>query len=124
MPRTRPSLALALVALAVTGCGDAGPSVRERTGNFSVALDEYFMRPQEIRVPSGGRLTVTIVNRGRRSHTFRIRSADHNVLAEPSIKPGERRRRRGFRLAEGTYRMYCVLANHEELGMYGELTVG
>jgi plastocyanin len=124
MPRTRPSLALALVALAVAGCGDAGPSVRERTPNFSVTLDEYYMRPQEIRVPKGRRLTVTIVNRGRLGHTFRIRSENRNVLVEPTIKPGERRQRRGFRLAAGNYRMYCVLANHEELGMYGELTVG
>jgi plastocyanin len=125
MPWIRPSLALALAALAITGCGDAGPSVRERTGNFSVTIDEYYMRPQEIRVPKGGRLSVTITNRGRLGHTFRIRSqSGRNVLSEPTIKPGETRERRDFRLAAGNYRMYCVLANHEELGMYGELTVG
>ena len=124
MPWTRPSLALALAALALTGCGDAGPSVREPTGDFSVTLDEYYMRPQTIRVAKNRRLTVTVVNRGRISHTFRIRSANHNVLAVPSIKPGGSRQRRDFRLAAGTYRMYCVLANHEELGMYGSLTVG
>jgi hypothetical protein len=46
MPWTRPSLALALAALVISGCGDGGPSVRERTGNFSVTLDDYLIRPQ------------------------------------------------------------------------------
>ena len=98
--------------------------MREPTGSFSVTLDEFLIRPQKIEVPAGKRLTVSITNRGARGHTFRIRGANRNVLAESTIKPGETRVRRNFRLARGTYRMYCVLANHEELGMYGELKVG
>ena len=59
MHRTRPSLALVILALALGGCGDGGEPVRERDGSFTVTLDEYFLRPQEIRVPKGRRLTVT-----------------------------------------------------------------
>ena len=122
MPRTRTSLALAVAALVVAGCGDAGPLVRDDT-SFTVALDDYLLRPQEVRVPKGRRLTVTVVNRGRLGHTFRIRSLnDRNVLAMTTIRPGEQASR-GVRLAAGHYTMYCVLANHEELGMYGTLTV-
>jgi uncharacterized cupredoxin-like copper-binding protein len=124
MSRNRPSLALAVAALALAGCGSAGAPVRERDPSFTVRLDDYLIRPQEIRVPKGRRLTVTAINDGRLGHTFRIRSLnDRNVLAFTTIRPGERTTRE-VRLAAGRYRMYCALANHEELGMYGTLTVG
>jgi plastocyanin len=122
MSRTRPSLALVIAALAVAGCGDAGPPVREDT-SFTVRLDDYLMRPQQVRVPKGRRLNVTVINRGRLGHTFRIRSVNRNVLAMTTIRPGQQSSR-DVRLAAGHYTMYCVLANHEELGMHGTLTVG
>ena len=120
---TRTLTALALSALALTACGGSEPTVRERTGNFAVTLDDYLIRPQSIRVPARGELTATVTNRGRLGHTFRIRSKNHNVLAFTTIEPGETKSR-SFRLGKGTYTMYCVLANHEELGMYGTLVVG
>jgi plastocyanin len=125
MPRrTRTPLVLALAAVAaIAGCGDAGPTVRVEGTTFTVVLDDYLMRPQNIRVPSGRRLTVTVVNRGRIGHTFRIRSPNQNVLVVPTLPPGESASRR-FRLAPGGYELYCALANHEELGMHGTLTVG
>jgi plastocyanin len=123
MPLTRPSLALAFLALALTGCGDAGAPVRERSPNFTVRLDDYLIRPQELRVPKGGRLTATVVNQGRLGHTLRIRVGERNVLRFTTVRPGERKSR-SFRLAPGHYEMYCALANHEELGMRGTLTVG
>jgi plastocyanin len=121
--RTRTLIALALSVLALAACGGSQPTVRERSGSFSVALDDYLMRPQSIRVPASDKLTATITNHGRLGHTFRVRSTNHNVLAFTTIEPGETKSR-SFRLRKGTYRMYCVLANHEELGMYGTLVVG
>jgi plastocyanin len=120
---TRTLIALALSVLALTACGSSQPTVRERTGSFAVTLDDYLMRPQSIRVAGSDKLTATITNHGRLGHTFRIRGANHNVLSFTTIEPGETKSR-SFRLAKGTYRMYCVLANHEELGMYGTLVVG
>jgi plastocyanin len=120
---TRTLTALALSALAFTACGGEQPTVRERTGNFSVTLDDYLIRPQSIRVPAGGNVTATVTNRGRLGHTFRIRGTNHNVLSITTLEPGETKSRTR-RLAKGTYTMYCVLANHEELGMSGTLVVG
>ena len=98
--------------------------MRARGTSFTVVLDDYLMRPQQLRVPKGRRLTVTVVNRGRLGHTFRIRSVNAQRAGDSRRSgPGEQPSR-GFRLAAGHYAMYCVLANHEELGMYGTLTVG
>jgi plastocyanin len=123
--RTRTFIALPLSALAFAfpACGGSGPTVRERTPNFTVTLDDYLMRPQTLRVPKGRQLTVTAVNRGRLGHTFRIRSINHTVLRLTTIEPGKQFSR-SFKLAPGTYRMFCALANHEELGMHGTLVVG
>ena len=121
--RTRTLVPALVAALALPACGGDGTQVRARTASFDVTLDDYLIRPQNLRVPSGERLTVTAANRGRLGHTFRIRAARRNVLAITTIEPGETKSR-SFRLGPGTYRMYCVLANHEELGMYGTLQVG
>ena len=107
----------------LAACGGSETPVRERTGSFKVTLDDYLIRPQSLRVPGGQELTVSATNRGRLGHTFRIRGASRNVLAITTIEPGETKSR-SFRLKAGKYTMYCVLANHEELGMYGTLRVG
>jgi plastocyanin len=121
--RTRTPIALLLCALLLAACGGSGATVREPSGKFSVTLDDYLIRPQELRVPSG-RLTVTVTNRGRLGHTLRFRTrTERNVLAFTTLEPGESKTR-SVRLSRGTYTMYCVLANHEELGMHGTLVVG
>jgi plastocyanin len=121
--RTASSLALVLSALSLAACGDSGPTVRERSPSFAIALDDYLLRPQSVRVPKGRRLTVTVANRGRLGHTFRIRSTNHTVLRLTTIEPGAQQSR-SFNLAPGVYRMFCALSNHEELGMHGTLAVG
>jgi plastocyanin len=118
---TRSLVALFLCALALAACGGSAAAVRE-PAKFSVTLDDYLIRPQKLRVPSGD-LAVTVTNRGRLGHTFRIRGKSRNVLAFTTLEPGETKTR-AFKLKRGTYTMYCVLANHEELGMYGTLVVG
>ena len=121
--RVRTLTLLAVVASALAGCGDAGAPVRANDTSVTIRLDDYLIRPQELRVPKGRRLTFTVTNRGRLGHTFRIRTPNHNVFALTTIEPGETVER-SVRLAAGRYTMYCALANHEELGMHGTLTVG
>jgi plastocyanin len=121
--RNATSIALALCVLVLAACGGSGTTVRERSGRFSVTLDDYLIRPQSVRVPRGKAVTVTVTNRGRLGHTFRIRGRTRNVLAIQTLEPGETKTETR-KLAKGTYTMYCVLANHEELGMYGTLVVG
>ena len=111
-----------LALLALAGCGSAGAPVKADDRRAQITLDDYTIRPQDLTVKSG-KLTVTVSNEGRLGHTFRIRGRNKNVLAFETLQPGETKSRT-FRLGRGTYTMYCALANHEELGMYGTLVVG
>lgn len=120
--QTRTLALLLTAALALPACGGT-PTVRTRSPSFTVRLDDYLIRPQRLRVPKGERLTITVVNRGRLGHTFRIRSRNHNVLNLTTIPPNESKSR-SFDLAPGNYTMFCALSNHEELGMSGTLVVG
>ena len=120
---TRTPIVLVLCALLLTACGGSGAAVKEPSSRFTVTLDDFLIRPQNITVPSGREFKLTVANRGRLGHTFRIRTrTDRNVLAFTAIEPGGSKTR-SFKLGRGTYTMYCVLANHEELGMYGTLKV-
>ncbi|MDA0159367.1 cupredoxin domain-containing protein [Solirubrobacter ginsenosidimutans] len=118
---TRRLLALFTCALALAACGGAPAAVRERSSKAALTLDDYLIRPQTVSVPRG-EVTFTVTNRGRLGHTFRIRGKTKNVLAMQTLEPGESKTETR-KLAKGTYTMYCVLANHEELGMYGTLVV-
>ena len=119
VPTRTPLLVLA-TALAVA-CG--GTPTTKAPARFTITLDDYLIRPQRIEVPKGRQLTVTVVNRGRLGHTFRIRSVNHNVMQLTTIPPGASKTR-SFKLAAGNYTMYCALSNHEELGMSGTFIVG
>jgi plastocyanin len=121
--RSLTPLAPVAIVLALAGCGSAGEPVRERATTFTVNVDEFLIRPQELRVPKGKRLTMTVTNRGRLGHSLRIRGATKNILNFEFLRPGESRTRE-FSPGAGTYTMYCVLANHEELGLHGKLRVG
>jgi plastocyanin len=116
-------IATLLAVLALAGCGSAGAPVRTSSPSFTVTLDDYLIRPQEIRVPKGHPLTITVFNHGRLGHTFRIRrGATHVLLAITTIQPGQSKTAT-IKLKPGKYTMFCALANHEELGMSGKLTV-
>ena len=115
-------LVLALSAAALPACGSAEPEARARDGRIAVALDDFRYRPQQIQA-SPGRIRFGLVNRGRLAHTFRLERGEDKIVAKvSSLLPGDRARK-AVRVRTGTYRFFCALSNHEELGMYGTLVV-
>ena len=116
------TLALVAVPLALaTGCGAAEPAVPARKGRVAIALDDYLLDPQELTARPGP-LTLTVRNRGRIGHSLRLRREDEVRVTVLTLLPGERETVTRS-LPAGTYRMYCAIGNHEELGMWGTLTV-
>ena len=115
-----PVLVLAL-ALATPGCNDDTPPARPQAGTVGVTLDDFLIRPQRVRARAG-RIAFEAVNRGKLGHTLRVKRGDRELVAIKSLLPGESGRGEAT-FERGEYKLVCVLGNHEELGMYGTLTV-
>jgi uncharacterized cupredoxin-like copper-binding protein len=111
-------LTIALLA----GCGSAPRTLRADDGRVAFTLDDFSITPQKVRVPAG-RVTFTATDRGRTTHTLRVTDGIHDLLSITTLHPGARGSATAT-LKRGTYKLYCAIANHEELGMWGTLVVG
>jgi uncharacterized cupredoxin-like copper-binding protein len=120
MPHVRTTVAL-LAAVLLAGCGGAGPTVEARGQRVEIELDDFLIRPQNIRTQAG-RLTFAVTNQGRLGHNFRLRDGAREVVEVTTLLPGESATRTAT-LRPGSYKMLCTVANHEQLGMTGRLVV-
>jgi plastocyanin len=120
MPLMRTTAAL-LAAVLLAGCGGSGPAVQARDQRVQIELDDFLIRPQNVRAQAG-RLTFAVTNLGRLGHNFRLRDSGREVVEVTTLLPGESATASAT-LRPGTYKMVCTVANHEQLGMTGRLVV-
>ena len=120
MPHARATAALVAQA-AVIGCGGDEPTAVIRDDTVEIALDEFFIRPQNVEV-TAGTVRFTVADRGRLRHSFRLWGPDSAPVEVETIFPGDAVERRAD-LTQGEYRMVCTVSNHAELGMTGRLVV-
>lgn len=124
-----PLVAVLAVAAAVAGCGDDAPYVPARGHTIRLRLDEYRILPQRITVPAG-RVTIVARDAGRLTHNVAIVQFDRPLGEDeekqyartPTAHPGDVVRTSAT-LRPGKYRIVCTIANHDNLGQYGELKV-
>ncbi len=115
-------LTLVTAGVWLAGCGQPPrPSTVPAGDPLSLELRDYRFRPQALRARAG-RARVEVVNRGRLPHAFQLRLEGRERLRIPTVLPGERGAATTT-LKRGSYRFACPIANHEELGMHGVLTV-
>jgi plastocyanin len=120
--------ALLAVAIALaTGCSDDDP-VRSDRPVVRVTLDEYAITPQDVSVPPG-KVELVARNIGRLTHNLQVEipPEDPDEQTEtlgqtPTAQPGTTVSAT-VDLKPGTYLMRCSLANHDDLGMTGNLVV-
>ncbi len=125
----RATLALLGAAALLTGCGEPAP-VTDRDGVLRITMDEYTLRPQDLKVRAG-RIKIVATNRGRLAHDVVIETLVQDegeqaeVLGRTAVaRAGQRVRERDtIRLAPGRYRILCDIANHDNLGQHGILEV-
>lgn len=87
-----------------------------------VTGSEYFFDPETVVAEGGGSLEITFVNDGSIAHNLTVFNDDSEVAATETFPGGEEETVTAD-LEPGTYRMVCTVANHEELGMVGEIEV-
>ena len=89
-------------------------------GQIEIALMEYEMKPNKIRVKPGA-VTFVLRNEGRFAHNFHVEGPGVEAHAE-KFSPG-RTVRLEVTLQEGDYKISCPLSNHDQRGMHGTLVV-
>ena len=121
MPLVRLTATL-LAAAVLGGCGGAGPTVQVRDQRAEIQLDDFLIRPQNVRAQAG-ELTFAVSNEGRLGHNLRLRGgSEGEQVVTTTLLPGDEATKT-VRLAPGSYTMLCTVANHEQLGMTGRLVV-
>jgi uncharacterized cupredoxin-like copper-binding protein len=124
MPRPMPlvrTTAVLLAAVVLGGCGGSGPTVQARGQRLAIELDDFMIRPQNVRADAG-ELTFEVTNQGRLGHNFRLRDGGRDVVEVTTLLPGKSATATAT-LKRGSYKMVCTVANHEQLGMTGRLVV-
>jgi len=128
--RARLCIPIIAALAAIAGCGDDDPYAAAGGRTVEVRLDEYRVLPTRITAPSG-RLRITGRNVGRLTHNVAVvqferplgDEQEHQYARTPTAHPGERVSTT-VTLKRGKYRLICTIANHDNLGQYGELKVG
>ena len=95
--------------------------MRAKDDAIALTVRDFRYAPQNI-TAKPGRLKVTVTNRGRLAHSFRVERKNTIVAKISSLLPGDSDST-SFKVRKGDYRFFCALSNHEELGMYGTLVV-
>lgn len=134
MTGRRATLLLAAVAVAATpglsGCGSDPSYAESSTGRVAVRLSEYRITPEFLQVRAG-RVRIDARNTGRLTHNVAVvqfkrplASEDERMYGKPTrtLFPGESGTTT-VTLKPGKYRIVCTIANHDNLGQYGELKV-
>lgn len=120
-----------LIAALAAGCGD-DETLRIDRPIVRFELDEYRIAPQDVTVRPG-RLKIEARNVGRAPHNLVVQT-EEEVDGETewvdvpgaklkTIRPGRRGIPVKTTLKPGTYRIVCTIANHDDLGQYGEMHV-
>lgn len=114
------ALPVLVVALSACGGGGGGGGVTKTAAGGKITVGAYDIRFDVKTIKaSPGALTVTLVEHGALSHTFKIAGKS------PELKVGSSKGRdtATFNLPKGTYSFECTVAGHAAQGMKGKIEV-
>jgi hypothetical protein len=120
MPLARAANLLAALALTAAGAG-CSHTVNAPRGTARIALTEYRLIPQSIRVPAGY-LTIYAHNYGRLTHNLAVTRGTHTTGSTQPIRPGQTAQLTVL-LTPGKYFVSSTILSDRDLGIYGTLDV-
>jgi hypothetical protein len=128
MSRSCALMAVLGAAAVAVGCGGEPAAVTVPDRTLRVTLDEYRIRPQNVRMQAG-RIHLVAVDEGRLTHNLVVESITDDPTKEvvygrtDTAHHGQTVTERDpIVLKPGRYRLACTIANHDNLGQYGTLT--
>ncbi len=108
-----------LIAVAVTGCGEAAQSARSL--RVDAAGDESLRFDRSTVHTTSGRVSIEMANPSAIPHAIGIRG--HGIDAAGQSVSQDGTSRVGADLEPGTYQLFCPVAGHEQAGMTATLVV-
>jgi plastocyanin len=127
-PRPLAALTPLIVLAAMAGCGGQEEAPAGRTVTVpgeepvEIVARDYSFDPSGIVASAGGPLELTLDNQGSVAHNLRVFDGATELGGTPTFQGGEAREAT-LELEPGSYRMVCTVANHEDLGMVGDIEV-
>jgi plastocyanin len=126
----RLTLGAALCTCLLAGCGggdDGEKGSRAQTVPAGkvvrVVAREYSFDPANVVVKrGGGRVKITLANKGSLAHNLKVEQGDRELGGTPTFQSG-RTESGTVSLDPGSYTMICTVGNHAELGMRAKLEV-
>lgn len=114
-------IGLTLAAVALTACGGGGDGTTTTSPSggamtVTVTATEFAFSPDELQVPAGAEVTLTLVNQGVVEHDITIDELDFHLLAQPGETVSAT-----VTVPSGIYHVYCAVPGHHEAGMMGTL---
>jgi plastocyanin len=122
---------LLLTAVALAGCGGGGgggggKAVTLKAGQpLPVTAREYSFNPKSVTVDTGGHrlsLEIELHNAGSLGHDLVVEKDGNEIGSTPVITAGKDATT-AVKLQPGSYRFFCSVGDHEQLGMKGSLVV-
>jgi uncharacterized cupredoxin-like copper-binding protein len=127
----------------LAGCGSSSSSGNTSSGNTSsgntssgsaangstgrraltVSESEFKITPKTDSVAATGSVAITVHNTGKVIHSLAVQTPSGIVKTSP-IQPGATASLTVSLTKTGSYRLYCPIDHHAQLGMVARLTVG
>jgi len=110
--------ALAVVTIALFGCGDDAGDADVADGALVIEASEFAFEPETVTIPADTDVEITLDNVGAVEHDWTVEELDVHIHADAGETVTET-----INVPAGTYEVICVVPGHAEAGMVGTLVV-
>ncbi len=121
------------VAGLLAGCGSSSSSGNTSSasaangstghGALTVSESEFKITPKTDSVAATGSVAITVHNTGKVIHALAVQTPS-GIVKTSAIQPGATATLTVSLTKAGSYRLYCPIDHHAQLGMVARLTVG